>query len=120
MNIEQAEEFAEEWISSWNSHDLERILSHYEDDFEMSSPVIVQTMNEPSGCLKGKEAISVYWTKALSRHPDLQFEKLHVLAGANSVTIIYHGVRGLSAEVFHFSDTGKVSSAYAHYIASTP
>ena len=22
-------EFAEEWIASWNSHDLDRILSHY-------------------------------------------------------------------------------------------
>ena len=120
MNIEQAEEFAAEWISAWNSHDLDRILSHYEDDFEMSSPVIVQTMNQPSGRLKGKEQISSYWAKALARYPDLLFEKLHVLAGANSVTIVYNGVRGLSAEVFHFSGTGKVSSAYAHYLASVP
>jgi ketosteroid isomerase-like protein len=120
LNIEQAEEFAAEWISAWNSHDLDRILAHYEDDFEMSSPVIVQTMNEPSGRLKGKELISKYWAKALDRYPDLLFEKLHVLAGANSVTIVYNGVRGLSAEVFHFSGTGKVSSAHAHYVASVP
>ena len=120
MNIEQAEAFAEEWISAWNSHDLERILSHYEDDFEMSSPVIIQTMNEPSGRLKGKQRIAEYWAKALDRYPDLVFEKLHVLAGASSVTIIYNGVRGLSAEVFHFSGAGKVSSAYAHYGVSTP
>jgi len=76
-------------------------------------------MNEPSGCLRGKEIITEYWKKALERYPDLYFEKLHVLAGANSVIIIYNGVRGLSAEVFHFTDTGKVSSAYAHYV-STP
>ena len=120
MNIEQAEAFAAEWISAWNSHDLDRILSHYEDDFEMSSPVIVQTMNEPSGRLKGKEQISRYWAKALARYPDLSFEKLYVLAGVSSVTIVYNGVRGLSAEVFHFSGTGKVSSAYAHYVASVP
>ena len=120
MNIIQAEEFAQEWISAWNSHDLDRILSHYEDDFEMSSPVIVQTMNEPSGCLKGKKQVAEYWAKALDRYPDLFFEQLHVLAGADSITIIYNGVRGLSAEVFHFSSTGKVSSAYAHYVASEP
>ena len=36
-----AEQFAQEWIDSWNSHDLSRILSHYADDFEMSSPVIM-------------------------------------------------------------------------------
>jgi ketosteroid isomerase-like protein len=115
LNAEQAEGFAEEWISAWNSHDLDRILSHYEDDFEMSSPVIVDSMGEPSGRLRGKEQISIYWGKALGRYPELHFEKLHVLTGANSVTIIYNGVRGLSAEVFHFTETGKVSSAYAHY-----
>ena len=27
--------FAAEWIAAWNSHDLERILAHYTDDFEM-------------------------------------------------------------------------------------
>ena len=35
-----AKRFAMEWVAAWNSHDLERILAHYEDDFEMSSPII--------------------------------------------------------------------------------
>jgi len=116
VNIEQAEQFADAWIAAWNSHDLERILSHYEDDFEMSSPVIVEAMNEPSGRLVGKAVITAYWAGALERYPELFFEKLHVLTGANSVTIIYNGVRGLSAEVFHFSASGKVAAAYAHYV----
>ena len=30
--------FAAEWIEAWNAHDLERILAHYADDFEMASP----------------------------------------------------------------------------------
>ncbi len=34
-----AQAFAEDWIASWNSHDMERILAHYTDDFEMSSPL---------------------------------------------------------------------------------
>jgi hypothetical protein len=115
MNIEQAEKFADHWIDAWNSHDLESILSHYTDDFEMSSPVIVEAMGEPSGTLKGKDIIRVYWSKSLGKYPDLHFEKLNVLVGASSVTIIYNGVRGLSAEMFHFNDTGKVGAAYAHY-----
>ena len=40
-----AERFADDWIAAWNAHDLEKILSHYTDDFEMSSPVIVSFMN---------------------------------------------------------------------------
>ena len=36
-----ANQFATEWIAAWNAHDLDRVLSHYEDDFEMSSPIVV-------------------------------------------------------------------------------
>jgi len=115
ISSDAAERFADDWIAAWNAHDLEKILSHYTDDFEMSSPVIVSFMNEPSGKLKGKAVVSEYWSKALGKFPELRFEKLHVLAGTNSVTIVYHGVRGLSAEVFHFNDQGKVYAAYAHY-----
>lgn len=115
MNSEVANEFANHWIAAWNSHDLDEILSHYTDDFEMSSPVIATTMNEPSGTLKGKEIIRIYWAKALAMYPDLRFEKLHVLTCVGSVTIIYNGVRGLAAEVFHFNNRGKVYAAYAYY-----
>jgi len=115
MNIEEANEFADHWIESWNSHDLDAILSHYSEDFEMFSPVIVESMGEPSGKLKGKELIREYWAKALDKYPQLHFEKLHALAGSSSVTILYNGVRGLSAEVFLFNQSGKVHSAYAHY-----
>jgi ketosteroid isomerase-like protein len=115
IDSQLANEFANHWVEAWNSHDLDAILSHYTDDFEMSSPVIVGTMNEPSGKLKGKEIIRAYWSKALAKYPDLYFEKLHVLVGVGSVTIIYNGVCGLSAEVFHFNNQAKVSAAYAHY-----
>jgi hypothetical protein len=74
IDREFALRFAEEWIASWYAHDLGRILSHYTDDFEMSSPLIVQRMDEPSGTLKGKTAVRNYWTRALTRLPDLHFE----------------------------------------------
>lgn len=110
-----AENFAREWIGSWNSHDLKRVLSHYSDQFEMSSPVIVQIAGEPSGTLKGKDAVGAYWAKALKLVPDLRFELLTTLIGVNSITLYYKGVRGLAAEVFHFGPDRKVERAYAHY-----
>ena len=114
---EFAARFAADWIAAWNAHDLERILEHYAQDFEMASPVIAQLMGEPSGRLKGKDRIRSYWAKALARHPALEFELLHVLAGAASITIVYRGHRGLSAEVFWFGADGKVERAAAHYEA---
>ncbi|MHB8742162.1 MAG: nuclear transport factor 2 family protein [Sulfuricaulis sp.] len=111
-----AAHFAQEWIDSWNSHDLNRILSHYSDQFEMSSPVIIQVANEPSGTLQGKDTVGRYWAKALQLIPDLRFELLTTLIGVDSLTLYYKGPRGLAAEVFHFGPDRKVVRAYAHYI----
>jgi ketosteroid isomerase-like protein len=66
-----AEHFAADWIGSWNAHDLRRVLSHYADDFEMSSPVIIQVAAEPSGTLRGKAAVGAYWAKALELTPNV-------------------------------------------------
>ncbi len=117
INQEYAEHFAREWIGAWNSHDLERILSHYTNDFEMSSPVITQIAGEPSGTLKGKDAVGAYWAKALTLVPDLRFELLATFVGVDSITLYYKGPRGASAEVFHFGPDRKVERAYAHYAA---
>lgn len=40
MSKDFAQRFAAEWIDAWNAHDLERVLSHYDDAFVMSSPLI--------------------------------------------------------------------------------
>lgn len=115
VSPEFAERLAGEWIEAWNAHDLERVLSHYEDDFEMSSPIIRSLAGEPSGTLKGKAAVRAYWAKALASLPQLRFELVGALAGVGSVTVCYHGHRGLAAEVFQFGAGGKVSKASAHY-----
>ena len=111
-----AERFAADWIDSWNAHDLDRVLSHYADDFEMSSPAIIQVVSEPSGTLRGKAAVGAYWAKALELIPDLHFELISVLVGVTSITLYYKGARGrLAAEAFHFDTDQKVSRAFAHY-----
>jgi ketosteroid isomerase-like protein len=115
MDRAAAEHFAEEWVAAWNSHDLERILEHYREDFEMASPLIVRLTGEASGKLRGKPAIREYWRRALAAAPQLKFELLNVFAGVDSVVIQYRGHRGLSAELLQFGADGKVSSAAAHY-----
>ena len=74
-----AEEFAGEWEKVWNLHDLEEILSHYFEDFQMTSPFIPTAMNEPSGTLKGK--VGEYWSEALDRFPKLTVKSQMVLVG---------------------------------------
>ncbi len=38
MTKEEAWAFARDWIEAWNKHHLDRILSHYEDSVELTSP----------------------------------------------------------------------------------
>ena len=109
------EQFSIEWVEAWNSHDINKIMSHYTDDFIMHSPVIQELLNEPSGKLSGKSEIKKYWLKALKLNPMLHFEIISVYKGVNSIVINYKGHRGLSAEVFHFNRNGKVKESYAHY-----
>ena len=109
-------QFAESWIAAWNSHDLDRILSHYTDDFVMASPRIALVAGEPSGILKGKDKIGPYWRKALELSPQLHFEHLSTFVSADSIVIHYKGVRGLTAEALFFNDAGKVYRGAAHYL----
>lgn len=116
ITAEFARHFAHEWIAAWNSRDLEQVLAHYSDDFEMNSPVIIRIAGEPSGRLRGKDAVGAYWATALSMIPDQHFELISTLVGVDSITLYYKGAGGrLAAEVFHFGPNGRVVRAFAHY-----
>lgn len=110
-----ASHFATDWIDTWNRHDLDAILAHYADDFEMRSPYIVQIAGEPSGVLRGKAAVGAYWAEALVRVPDLHFTLIGVFVGVDSLVIHYQGVRGPAAEMFEFGPDAKVVRSAAHY-----
>ena len=116
IDSQAALRFAQEWIEAWNAHDLDAVLSHYTDDFEMSSPFIAAFTGEPSGMLKGKAEVRAYWRKALERIPDLRFELLGAFAGAGSIAVHYKAVLGkLAIEVFLLDGDGRVRRAFAHY-----
>ncbi len=44
INEQDARNLAGEWVEAWNAHDLERILSHYTDDFIMESPLRAEAL----------------------------------------------------------------------------
>ncbi|MFA5193578.1 MAG: nuclear transport factor 2 family protein [Verrucomicrobiia bacterium] len=116
-----AEPFARDWVEAWNAHDLERILSHYTDDFEMSSPFIAQFIGEASGLLAGKARVSAYWQAALQKVPNLHFDLQSVLVGSSSIVIYYRTSFGRrAAEVLYLDQAGLVHQAAAHYVDDAP
>jgi ketosteroid isomerase-like protein len=111
-----AQQFAREWIASWNSHNLDDILTHYAEDLEITTPMIKIATGGKEDSLKGKEAIRAYWQKALDKIPDLHFELVDVTEGVNSVALYYKSVMNkMGIEVMFFNEEGKVSRMFAHY-----
>jgi ketosteroid isomerase-like protein len=108
--------FAAEWTAAWNARDLTRVLAHYTEDFEMSSPFIVKIAGEPSGTLRGKDKVRAYWQAALNKNPGLHFELLDVFVGASSLTLHHRRESGTRVnEVLFFNEQGLVYRAAAHY-----
>ncbi len=104
-----ADRFAASWINAWNSHDIDRLDEHYDDDVELWSPFIASVAGEPTGSLHGKPAAKAYWIAALARFPDLHFVLLNTFAGAGSITLRYRSVLDLIAcETFILSGDRRI------------
>jgi hypothetical protein len=118
MTEEQAQDFAKHWIDAWNAHDLEEIMSHYEDEVELTSPVAAKLLSIPDGKVKGKANLRAYFQRGLQAYPDLHFHRRDVLWGVKSVLIYYANQKGRrTAEFMEMSANGKVSRVVANYSA---
>ena len=121
MTGEQAWEFADHWIAAWNAHDLDAILSHYDDAVELTSPVAARLLSVKGGKVIGKENLRAYFRRGLEAYPDLRFQLQDVLCGLNSVVLYYTNQSATrTAEFMEFSAHGEVLRVVANYTASRP
>jgi predicted ester cyclase len=118
MNRDEAWKLAEHWVAAWNAHDLEAIMTHYDEAVELTSPVAARLLEKPDGKVTGKATLRAYFKRGLEAFPDLQFRLEEVLWGLNSVVLYYTNQRGTRvAELMELSATGKVVRVVAHYNA---
>jgi hypothetical protein len=108
--------FAQDWVEAWNSHDLERILAHYEDEVQLTSPVAQKLLNG-DGTVRGKAALREYFVRGIQAYPNLRFDLIDALWGTETIVIYYvNNVRGSkTAEVMLLSAAGKISRVWANY-----
>ncbi|HKT26137.1 MAG TPA: nuclear transport factor 2 family protein [Terriglobales bacterium] len=113
-----AKEFALAWIAEWNSHNLDAIMSHYDEDVVLTSPVAATILNHPSGIVEGKLALRDYFRRGLEAYPNLNFELLDVMHGISSIVVCYRNQKGTkTAEFMEMSDKGKIMRVIANYSA---
>jgi len=116
MDIEFAKDFANDWIESWNSHDIEKIISHYEEELEFKSPLIVERYSDPDGIIYTREKLKEYFLIGLTNNPSLIFELKQVLLGVNFLTLYYKNARGgETSEIFEFNENNKVIKSVSCY-----
>lgn len=121
LTQQTANAIATDWITAWNSHNIQAIMHHYADDITFTSPFIIRINNDPTGTITSKPALQQYFERALTAYPDLKFELFHVLASVNSVVLYYKSVNNLlAAECMLLNDEGKVRQVYAHYTPANP
>ncbi len=117
MTEEFALQFAADWAASWNSHNLEKILAHYADDFSIETPMALKLVPQSQGRLQGKENVKAYWSIGLQRIPDLYFEVLDVLSGIDSIAVYYinKATGKKSVENMFFNAGNKVEKVVVMY-----
>ena len=118
MTRDEAWNLANHWIAAWNAHDLDLIMSHYEDGIELTSPVAARLLDASGGRVIGKENLGAYFERALQAYPDLHFRLEDVLWGVDSVVLYYTNQVGThTGEFMELSAAGKVVRVIAHYSA---
>ncbi len=116
MTRDEAWKLANEWVAAWNSHDLDLIMSHYDDAIELISPAATRLLGRSDGKVAGKAELREYFQRGLEAYPQLSFRLEDVLYGINSVVLYYTNHRWTrTAEFMELSPDGKVLRVVANY-----
>lgn len=80
---------AHSWFEAFNSHNLEKLLSLYDDDAEHFSPKLKVRHPETNGLVKGKDALHSWWKDAFERLPSLHYKVTSLTADSDRVFLEY-------------------------------
>jgi ketosteroid isomerase-like protein len=118
MTEDEARSFAADWIEAWNSHDLDRIMTHYAEDLVLVSPIAAQLLNDPAGMVRGKDSLREYFQKGLNAFPQLRFDLIEVMRGLSSIVLYYKNQKGTkSGEFMELNPQRKITHVVANYSA---
>lgn len=80
---------AKQWLSAFNEHDLEKLLSLYDEHAEHYSPKLKMRKPETNGLVQGKPAMKAWWRDAFERLPGLVYREETITANEERVFMEY-------------------------------
>lgn len=112
MSSEKIQSIAFKWFEAFNNHNLEQLLSLYDEEAEHYSPKLKVRKPETLGLIKGRSALRNWWQNAFERLPSLKYKPTSFTSNNDRVFMEYiRTVDGeeemLVAEVLEIRD-GKI------------
>jgi limonene-1,2-epoxide hydrolase len=119
MAINKHLSIAHKWFEAFNNHNLDQLLSLYDDEAEHFSPKLKIKKPETNGLVKGKTTLHDWWQQAFTDLPTLQYKVTSLTANENRVFMEYiRSVENendmLVAEVLEIKDGKIVFSRVYH------
>lgn len=119
MTPEILQSIAYKWFDAFNKHNLEQLLSLYDDEAAHFSPKLKIRKPETNGLVKGKQDLREWWQDAFDRLPSLHYQVTTLTANGDRVFMEYirtvHGEdEMLVAEVLEVKDFKIIASRVYH------
>ena len=83
------EQIAREWLDAFNTKNLEKLLSLYDDNAEHFSPKLKIRQPETNGLIVGKNAMEIWWQEAFERLPSLKYQATSLTANQERIFMEY-------------------------------
>lgn len=78
-----------QWFAAFNEHDLEKLLSLYDEKAEHYSPKLKVHQPNTNGLIKGKSQLRNWWKDAFDRLPNLHYEIIKLMSDDEQVFMEY-------------------------------
>lgn len=89
MSPETLQSIAFRWFEAFNTKQLEKLLSLYDDEAQHFSPKLKIRQPETNGLVVGKAAMRAWWQDAFDRLPSLNYKVTSLTANADRVFMEY-------------------------------
>jgi hypothetical protein len=89
MSAEKNLSIAHLWFEAFNTHNLEKLLSLYDEEAAHFSPKLKIQHPKTNGLITGKEALRIWWKDAFDCLPSLHYKVTSLTSNADRVFMEY-------------------------------
>ena len=119
MTPEKNLSIAHLWFEAFNAHNLEKLLSLYDEEAQHYSPKLKIRLPETKGLVTGKEALRSWWKDSFDRLPTLHYKVTSLTSNSDRVFMEYIRTvddeeEMLVAEILEIRDGKIIASRVYH------